>query len=596
MRTRTSTRDSVTPMSISTHPRPCSPEGDEDPSELHYGGVPDGTRHKPGISRRSVVLAGIASGIALPSGMVAAQEAPPIEPRDGSHDGSNETVIEPEPEAEPETTPESASPEEPETIVSDAEDQGNRYFAQTGHNLGDPFLQPWLALGGAEGAGVPISEARFIKGEGTIRQDFESIALVYVPDPELESVVRGVPLPKAETDRNTPVEAREPSDVCSLLDQVCEYFPVSGQKVGGEMARAWNALGGERILGVPLSREFERNGGITQVFANAVVVLKPDGSAVLRKVNTKVAAAAFPGDAAFAPAPPTLGETTLVTASDGLRLRSGPDTSNEIIVLLPENAEFIAVPGENGDWRPGYADGYSGWVSAEYLTAPEALPEIAVEDWRLDVWQGAALSETLTHQQPQSGAAAVRTILAGEGITVVDWVEGEEVVEGDKVWAMLEDGSFVYVRNVGRSAPVQPPPLGDDTPTDGKWIDIHLTQQLIVAYEGREPVRTAVMTSGMPGWETPTGYFSINNRVANESMESGSIGADRFYELKDVLFTQYFSDVGHALHFAWWKTAETIGRPGSHGCINLLLDDARFFWDWADIGTPIYSRAALGAA
>ncbi len=586
-------------MNTFTHQRPQSPDAGDDLFELNHSGIQSGAVRNPRISRRSAVLAGIASGLALPAGLLAAQEAPPIEPRDGSHDDPNETVIEPEPESEPETAPEpepteSASPEEPEEIVSDAEAEGNRYFAQTGHNLGDPFLQPWTTLGGAEGVGVPISEARFIKGEGTIRQDFESIALVYVPDPEAESTVRGVPLPKAETDRNAPADAREPSDVCTLLDEQCEYFPESGQKVAGEMARAWNAFGGAAILGIPLSREFERNGGLTQVFANAVVVLTSDGTAALRKINTKVAAAAFSGDAAFAPAPPTLGETTLVTASEGLRLRSGPDTSNEIIVLLPDNAEFIAAPGEAEDWVPGYADGYAGWVSSEYLTAPEALREIAVEDWRLDVWQGAALSDTISHQQPQSGAASVGTIFAGEAITVVNWVEGEEVVEGDDIWAQLEDGAFIYGRDIGRSAPVQPPPLADDAPAEGKWIDIHLTQQLIVAYEGREPVRTAVMTSGKPGWETPTGYFSINTRVPNESMESDSIGADRFYELKDVLFTQYFTGVGHALHFAWWKTRETIGRPGSHGCINLLLDDARFFWEWAEIGTPVYARASWG--
>jgi lipoprotein-anchoring transpeptidase ErfK/SrfK len=27
---------------------------------------------------------------------------------------------------------------------------------------------------------------------------------------------------------------------------------------------------------------------------------------------------------------------------------------------------------------------------------------------------------------------------------------------------------------------------------------------------------------------------------------------------------------------------------GLHGCINLLLEDARFFWDWAELGTPVY--------
>jgi lipoprotein-anchoring transpeptidase ErfK/SrfK len=71
-------------------------------------------------------------------------------------------------------------------------------------------------------------------------------------------------------------------------------------------------------------------------------------------------------------------------------------------------------------------------------------------------------------------------------------------------------------------------------------------------------------------------------------MTSGAIGAEHHYRLEDVLFTQYFTDRGHALHFAWWRTEETIGRPGSHGCVNLLLDDARFFWDWAELGTPVY--------
>jgi len=580
-------------MNKLTHPWARSAEHDDDPT-LH---LPDVDRRAPQnstLTRRTAIVAGIASGFGLPAGLLAAQDAPPIEPRDGSHDGPNETVI--EPESEPDLEPEPTEPpsEEPEEIVSEAETRSSRYFVRTGHNLGDPFLQLWTEMGGEESVGAPISEARFIKGEGTIRQDFEGIALVYDPNPETGSTIRGVPLPVAEANRNAPAAAREPGNVCTLLDQPCEFFEESGQKVAGEMGRVWNAMGSLSILGIPLSQEFERGGGTMQVFVNAVVAIDGDGTASLRKINTDIAAAAFAGDPAFAPAPPMLGETSLVSASDGLRMRSGAGLDSDIIVVLPENAEFIAVPGEMGAWVPGYADGYAGWVSSEFLTAPQALPEIALEDWRLDVWQGAALSETVLRQQPQSYAAATRTVAPGGIVTVVGWVEGEALVEDDKVWAQVDDGSFVYVRDIGRAAPVQPPPVPDDAPAQGKWIDIHLAQQLITAYEGREPIRTVVMTSGMPGWETPSGYFSVNNRVANETMESGSIGADKFYVLEDVLFTQYFTDVGHALHFAWWKTPETIGRVGSHGCINLLLDDARFFWDWAEIGTPVYSRAPLG--
>lgn len=577
-------------MNKLTHQWRRSPSNSDDPDGNHDSGVDRAATLDPRFSRRSAVLAGVAGGLSVPGGPLLAQEAPPIEQRDDAQDGADDTVIEPEPEPT-----ESSSPDEPETIVSDAEAEGNRYFAQTGHNLGDPFLMAWTTLGGAEGAGLPISEARFIEGEGTIRQDFEALALIYEPDPEADSAVRGAPLPRAEANRNAPAAARKQVEGCTLFDQRCEFFPESGQRVAGEMARAWETLGGARVLGIPLSREFERGGTTTQVFANAVVALTSDGAALLRKINTDIAASAFPGDAAFAPAPPTLGETTLVTASEGLRLRSAPDPNSDVIVLLPENAEFIAVPGESGEWVPGYADGYAGWVASEYLTRPEALPEIAVQDWRLDVWQGAAIGETNLRREPRTSGTSTRTIAAAEAVTVVGWVEGEEVVEGDNIWARLEDGSFIYVRNIGRSAPVQPPPLPEDAPAGGRWIDVHLTQQLMVAYEGREPVRTVVMTSGKPGWETPAGLFRINTRVANETMESGSIGADRFYELEDVLFTQYFTDVGHALHFAWWKTPETIGRVGSHGCLNLLLDDARFFWDWAEIGTPVYCRAAPGS-
>lgn len=588
-------------MNTSTHPSPSSSEPTTSTS------TPDRIPPLPAtaarITRRSAILAGVAGvggSLAVPAVLVGAQDGPPpIEPRDDSDADPDEILIEPDeaPESTEPAAEEAEEADEPETesVVFDAETEDHRYFAQTGHNLSDPFLQPWLALGG-EGAGFPISEARFIEGEGIVRQDFETIALVYDPDPDANATVRGVPLPPAEAERNAPQAARQAVGGCSLLDERCEFFEESGQRVAGAMADAWAGMGGRAILGVPVSREFSRAGTTTQVFANAVVALRADGSAFLRKVNTDVAAAAFAGDPSFVPAPPTFGEPTLVTASDGLRLRSGPDATSQVIVLLPANAEFIAVSGEDGEWVPGYADGYAGWVSSEYLTKPDALPELALEDWRLEVWQGSVLGETLLRQSPQTGAAGTRTVYAGEPIVVVAWVEGEEVVDGDNIWGRLEDGSYVFVRDIGRAAPVQPPPLSADAPAQGKWIDIHLTQQLMVAYEGRDPVRVAVMTSGKPGWETPEGLFAINNRVANETMESGSIGAEEFYVLRDVLFTQYFTDRGHALHFAWWKTRETIGRVGSHGCINLLLEDARFFWDWADVGTPVLCRAALGRA
>jgi hypothetical protein len=212
----------------------------------------------------------------------------------------------------------------------------------------------------------------------------------------------------------------------------------------------------------------------------------------------------------------------------------------------------------------------------------------------LDVWEGATLGETNVRRNPSTAGSSVRSLPFNEPIIVTDWVRGEAVTDNQITWAEIEGGGFVYARNIRRAAPVSPPPLFADAPRQGRWIDVHLTQQLMVAYEGRTPVRTIVTTTGMPGWETPPGWYAINTRVANETMESGSIGAENFYVLKDVLFTQYFTNRGHALHYAWWKNAETIGRPGSHGCLNLLLEDAQFLWDWATIGTPVICRTEAG--
>jgi hypothetical protein len=182
----------------------------------------------------------------------------------------------------------------------------------------------------------------------------------------------------------------------------------------------------------------------------------------------------------------------------------------------------------------------------------------------------------------------VESLEYGDAVTVSAWVKGEEVFEAADLWAKTREGRYVYARNIGRNAPVLPTPIPPDAPVWGKWIDVSLVQQVMTAYDGTTPLRTVEATTGMAGWETPPGFYSIIHRVANETMTSGAIGAENHYRLDDVLFTQYFTERGHALHFAWWRTKETIGRPGSHGCVNLLLEDARFFWDWAELGTPVY--------
>lgn len=468
-------------------------------------------------------------------------------------------------------------------------DRSTKYYAETGHNVQEPFLGNWGKLGGEDLAGLPLSEERFDTESGAVLQTFSGITLVYDPTLQAPWDIQGQHLSGQVVSQIAPASARKKVSGCSASAQSCTFYPETGHTISGGMAKYWSEHGQLPLLGMPLSESFkdEASGATVQVFERAVVEERSGKYGLRNTAEQIVETAGLLSDPAFLPAPPTGGTTFLVDAEDGLRLRLGPSMDAEIQAVLPDNAEFISAPGSHGDWVPGYVDGYSGWVSSDFLTAPPSLPQLDLKDWDTKVWQGGALGETNVRQQPSTKSSVVKELAYGDPVTVTAWVKGEEVFEGADLWSQVGNNQFIYARNVGRNAPVAPTPLPPQAPATGKWIDVNLTQQLMIAYSGRTVDRVAVMTSGMAGWETPPGYYSILNRVPNETMTNGAIGAEHFYKLEDVLFTQYFTDRGHAIHFAWWRTPETIGRPGSHGCLNLLLEDSRYFWDWAQIGTPL---------
>ena len=113
---------------------------------------------------------------------------------------------------------------------------------------------------------------------------------------------------------------------------------------------------------------------------------------------------------------------------------------------------------------------------------------------------------------------------------------------------------------------------------------------MLVAYDGDTPVLTTLTIHGAGPRPTPIGVFTIQRRVANETMNSDTIGIPRFgpggYYLTNVLFTQYFTSDGASIHYNYWSS--NWGYAGSHGCLGVAYNEAKFAWDWADVGTPVY--------
>jgi lipoprotein-anchoring transpeptidase ErfK/SrfK len=125
-----------------------------------------------------------------------------------------------------------------------------------------------------------------------------------------------------------------------------------------------------------------------------------------------------------------------------------------------------------------------------------------------------------------------------------------------------------------------------------RWVDVNLSAQVAVAMLGRQAVRAILVTTGMPGWDTPAGQFEILTRVADERMASSALGIPidsvDGYDLDHVLWTQYFTDQGHALHDNYWRPLSVFGHEAtSHGCVGMVEDDAHFLWGFVGVGSLV---------
>jgi hypothetical protein len=165
-------------------------------------------------------------------------------------------------------------------------------------------------------------------------------------------------------------------------------------------------------------------------------------------------------------------------------------------------------------------------------------------------------------------------------------VSVEGVIDNDDGGRWYRIGATEYVTADRVRLPAEP------TRTwSGRWIDADLKEPVMVtAYEDDRPVYSALAVKGIIAFQTRPGVFSVLRRVQNETMDSETIGIPRTsplgYYLKDVLYTQYFTGDGAALHYNYWRS--DFGYAGSKGCLGLNLDDSKFFWDFASVGTVVY--------
>jgi hypothetical protein len=314
------------------------------------------------------------------------------------------------------------------------------------------------------------------------------------------------------------------------------FFADCGHYLGGRMLNYWRSHGREQMLGCPVSEEMSVDGVVFQYFQKARVEYHPENGGTpweysLGVIGSEIYNAMSPDE------------------------RANPAYNKVEAFASTKDRQYFSETGHS----------VSGGFK-QFWTANNGLFAF-----------GLPLSEEYSYAAED-----------GKGYSAQDFERARLLYNPDSGVVLASIGAqAAKVNGIDISGLTQDPFVPAFSPTLWEhWVDVNLTTQSASFMEGDQVVRRNLVTTGKPGHETPTGTFYINTRIANEHMRGGTIGAEDYYDLYNVLYTQYFTYEGHALHYAWWRSQ--FGVTGSHGCVNMDYDTSFFAWNWLTIGSRVF--------
>ena len=155
-----------------------------------------------------------------------------------------------------------------------------------------------------------------------------------------------------------------------------------------------------------------------------------------------------------------------------------------------------------------------------------------------------------------------------------------KTVEGEDGWIY---SSLANLEGIDIEGLVYETPIPTPIPTpvalagiEGHWIDVDLGDQMVYAFDGQTLMGSFMVSTGTSAFPTETGQYHIYAKLLYSTMD----GADFF--LPDVPWTMFYNR-DFSFHGTYWH--HNFGTPMSHGCINMSIADAKFLYNFSEIGT-----------
>ena len=182
------------------------------------------------------------------------------------------------------------------------------------------------------------------------------------------------------------------------------------------------------------------------------------------------------------------------------------------------------------------------------------------------------------------------------------WVTGITYDGAGEAWYSILDDKwgftfFAPAQHFRLLTPEDLSPLSPQVPNVLKHIEVHIPEQVLIAYERNEPVYMARVATGAKfsngDFSTPLGRHITFHKRPSRHMAAGNLAANS-YDLPGVPWNSYITEEGVAFHGTYWHN--NFGRPRSHGCINLTPQAARWVFRWTLPSVPSDQQFAFDHA
>jgi hypothetical protein len=138
----------------------------------------------------------------------------------------------------------------------------------------------------------------------------------------------------------------------------------------------------------------------------------------------------------------------------------------------------------------------------------------------------------------------------------------------------------------------------------GKVIIVSLTEQTLRMYHNGQFVGWMYVVTGQRAMQTPPGLWHILTKETNLTFSAPPTedpNSPLWYPPTHINYGLKFKEWSYYLHDATWRsyfgpganlphddyTSGKYSVNGTHGCINMSLDDTRRLYTWAEVGIPV---------